>query len=93
MVSNCCGASIVPESIDVCSNCKEHCDVVSEEDYFDEAMDTSNKNVSHNGSSFKQSCETCQWHIQGKDKSKDMMCRNCSLAYTSNWTKKEYHGQ
>jgi hypothetical protein len=23
--SNCCGASIVPESIDVCSRCFEHC--------------------------------------------------------------------
>ena len=25
--SNCCGASIVPESIDVCSKCFEHCAV------------------------------------------------------------------
>ena len=53
MVSNCCGASIVPGSIDVCSDCKEHCDVVSEADYFDEVMDVQGKPVYNNGKLIK----------------------------------------
>ena len=53
MVSNCCGASIVPESIDVCSDCKEHCDVVSEAEYFDGAMKVQGKDVTHNGKLIK----------------------------------------
>jgi len=32
--SNCCGASII-ENTDVCSNCKEHCEAVSEEEYYE----------------------------------------------------------
>ena len=31
-VSNCCNAPIVPESIDVCSDCKEHCEPIVEEE-------------------------------------------------------------
>ena len=30
-VSNCCGASII-ENTDLCSDCKEHCEVVEEKD-------------------------------------------------------------
>lgn len=53
MISNCCGASIVPESIDVCSDCKEHCDVVSEAEYFDEVMKVQGKDVIYNGKLIK----------------------------------------
>jgi hypothetical protein len=39
IISDCCGASIIDESIDVCSDCKEHCILVTEEECFNEAMD------------------------------------------------------
>ena len=33
LVSSCCGEPIVEESIDVCSNCREHCKVVEIGEY------------------------------------------------------------
>ena len=45
--SNCCGAPIY-EDTDVCSKCKEHCDVWLEDDYdlnYDYEPDGSIKNV------------------------------------------------
>mgnify|MGYP000329995919 CR=1 FL=1 len=63
-------------------------------DDFDEAMKIEGKEIKHNTPYVKESCNTCQWNLttEGHNKQRDMMCRNCSLAYTSNWTKKEYHG-
>ena len=51
-VSDCCGASIYPET-DVCSDCKEHCTPVEEEEYYgeeeytkeDEAYDRASSNA------------------------------------------------
>ncbi len=85
-VSNCCKAPII-ENTDLCSDCKEHCVAVDE---FDEAMNTQDKAVLYNGK-FVENCNSCQWNLttEGHNKQKDMMCRNCSLAYTSNWTKKD----
>jgi hypothetical protein len=49
MVSNCCGAEII-ENTDLCSDCKEHCDVsdcdVSD---FDNAMCLDGKKITYNG--------------------------------------------
>ena len=47
-VSNCCGESII-ENTDICSDCKEHCDAVDEEVYYeytreDEAYDKASSN-------------------------------------------------
>jgi len=33
LCSNCCGEPIVEESMDVCSNCREHCKVVEMGEY------------------------------------------------------------
>jgi hypothetical protein len=30
VVSNCCGSQVV--DIDICDNCKEHCDLIKDED-------------------------------------------------------------
>ena len=34
-VSNCCGASII-ENTDLCSDCKEHCEIVDENEFYEE---------------------------------------------------------
>jgi hypothetical protein len=33
-LSNCCGAAVYTET-DICTDCKEHCDVMTEEEYFE----------------------------------------------------------
>jgi len=33
-VSSCCGASII-KNTDLCSKCKEHCEAISEEEYYE----------------------------------------------------------
>ena len=34
-VSNCCGESII-ENTDICSDCKEHCEAVDENEFYEE---------------------------------------------------------
>ncbi len=65
-----------------------------ETDEFDEAMATEGKKIHLNVPTAYENCNNCQWNLttEKHDKKRDMMCRDCSLAYTSNWTKKEYHG-
>lgn len=67
---------------------------MKDNDDFTRAMEVEGKEIKHN-TPFMEGCNTCQWNLteEGHNKQRDMMCRNCSLAYTSNWTKKEYYGK
>lgn len=47
-ISDCCRENIIDESIDMCSKCFEHCEVIVEDD-FDEIMSLDNKVIINNG--------------------------------------------
>ena len=57
-VSNCCGASII-ENTDLCSDCKEHCEVVEQAEYYEEddidwlSSDFEPKSIKFNGKEIK----------------------------------------